>query len=484
MCFVCAAVCDSALSNDGFYDQMLKCPQTKLLLAAATSSIQSTNALLLDGGYLDGRSQPRQAKKMKLYHESNWGKMLKEEKEKLLDPDSKESKIFRNRFRVPYPIFLRLVQWTKSWYDKDDSVPGSRKSDCSIGAYDAVNNPSIPCELKVLGVLRILGRGICLDDVEELTNISKTTMHKFFHLWTKKFREHVTPEHVKIPETAMEIEEVLKPYEAVGFPGAMGCTDVVHIWWDKCPISLTNLYTGKEGYPTIAYEMTCDHSGRILYCTPGFYGSQNDKSIIRFDGLVTKLRSGSHAHVSYELFDESGEKYVVKDPYLLVDGGYHKWRHTITASRLNVDPDFILWRKRLESVRKDIENVFGKLKGRFRILKLPLSYHNKDDIDNIVHCVAGLHNMLHDWDDLSLWEKDVDWAGEDSYFDDEDESLTINGRRITRTTDYSIFGANYLRQRLVETRAEESATFFDLVNKLVTHFKVASSKNIVTWLRS
>jgi hypothetical protein len=72
--------------------------------------------------------------------------------------------------------------------------------------------------------------------------------------------------------------------EAVGFPGAIGCTDVVHLWWDKCPMSLTNFYTVKEGYPTIAYEMTCDHSGRILYCTLGFYGSQNDKSIIRFDG--------------------------------------------------------------------------------------------------------------------------------------------------------------------------------------------------------
>ncbi len=43
----------------------------------------------------------------------------------------------------------------------------------------------------------------------------------------------------------------MQQYAAVGFPGAIGCTDVVHIWWDRCPTSLINLYTGKEGYPTI-----------------------------------------------------------------------------------------------------------------------------------------------------------------------------------------------------------------------------------------
>ena len=136
--------------------------------------------------------------------------------------------------------------------------------------------------MKVLAVLRILGRGMCLDGIQELSGISSSTTRTFFHAWTKKFRETL-----RFPETSEEIEKVMQPYAAVGFPGAIGCTDVVHIWWDKCPTSLINIYTGKEGYPTIAYEMTCSHDGRILYCTPGFYGSQNDKSIIRFDGLIS-----------------------------------------------------------------------------------------------------------------------------------------------------------------------------------------------------
>jgi hypothetical protein len=29
----------------------------------------------------------------------------------LLNPESSASKLFRTRFRVPYPVFLKIVQW-------------------------------------------------------------------------------------------------------------------------------------------------------------------------------------------------------------------------------------------------------------------------------------------------------------------------------------------------------------------------------------
>ena len=42
----------------------------------------------------------------------------------------------------------------------------------------------------------------------------------------------------------------------------------------------------------------------------------------------------------------------IKGPYAIVDGGYHKWRHLMSASRLISDPDFVAWRERLESIHK------------------------------------------------------------------------------------------------------------------------------------
>ena len=57
-----------------------------------------------------------------------------------------------------------------------------------------------------------------------------------------------------------------------------------------CPAELRTLHTGKEGYPTIAYNVSVDHRGNVFFVTPGSYGSCNDKTIIRFDHHIDIIR--------------------------------------------------------------------------------------------------------------------------------------------------------------------------------------------------
>ena len=61
----------------------------------------------------------------------------------------------------------------------------------------------------------------------------------------------------------------------------------------------------------------------------------------------------------------------------------------------------------MESVRKDVECAFGVLKGRFRFLKLPIQFHDKEVIDDMFLTCVGLHNMLHLWDGRGEWEMGV-----------------------------------------------------------------------------
>ena len=87
---------------------------------------------------------------------STWGRML--QSERVTDPtDGKGWKLFRRRFRVPYPIFLQLVQMARASGEFTE-IP------------DAAGNPVAPLELKILAVLCVLGRGYCFDD--ELACIS------------------------------------------------------------------------------------------------------------------------------------------------------------------------------------------------------------------------------------------------------------------------------------------------------------------------
>ena len=43
--------------------------------------------------------------------------------------------------------------------------------------------------------------------------------------------------------------------------------------------------------PTVAYEVTVNHSGRVVYISTGHPGSRNDKTIVKTDKLVMDLKS-------------------------------------------------------------------------------------------------------------------------------------------------------------------------------------------------
>ena len=130
---------------------------------------------------------------------------------------------------------------------------------------------------------------------------------------------------------------------------------------DKCPAFLHNLFSGfvsnfflmfllktyylfwmhagKEGFPSIAYEMHCDHSGFITHVCAGVYGACNDKTIVRFDGFIQLLRAGKkYAHVGFKLFAVIGGAIVAvvhTGVYAICDGGYHMWKCTMSALSLS-----------------------------------------------------------------------------------------------------------------------------------------------------
>ena len=54
-------------------------------------------------------------------------------------------------------------------------------------------------------------------------------------------------------------------YKELGFPGEAGSVDCTHVRWGNRPAELANLYTDKEKVPTIAYEVTVDHTGKCLF---------------------------------------------------------------------------------------------------------------------------------------------------------------------------------------------------------------------------
>ena len=347
-------------------------------------------------------------------------------------------------YRVPFVLFRMLVEQTKGWYhyDETDNPTGIKET-------DAFGRPRIPVELLVLGVLRMLGRGYVLDGIKELSLISSTTMSTFFHRFNHETRRLLAPEWIKPPSSWQELAKTLRAYGFIGLPGCVGSFDVVHIWWDKCPTYLQNLFTGKEGFPTIAFQVHCLHNGWISWVCPGQYGSMNDKTVIRFDDYVSLIREGLYGKsIGYKLLSRvvtGGVSSVIStlftNVYEICDGGYHNWLSTISAAKRNFSQEGIAFRKRLESVRKDIECVFGRLKGRFRCLKIPIQLHKKEQIEDMFFVCCILQNMLLKFDGSDNWGKEHDWLNREfSDFTDQGEHWGVpkyNNEPLTPEHDSS-----------------------------------------------
>ncbi|CAN0385517.1 unnamed protein product, partial [Laminaria digitata] len=69
------------------------------------------------------------------------------------------------------------------------------------------------------------------------------------------------------------------------------------------------------------------------------------------------------------------------------------------------------WSRRVESVRKDIECCFGRLKGRWRLFKKGILFGSREKIDNAWFTACILHNMLHKKNGLDEMEEVSDWVG-------------------------------------------------------------------------
>ena len=276
--------------------------------------------------------------------------------------DKKGGQLFRRRFRVPFPVFLEMVKCTRenNWFSEGE---------------DAVGIKAAPLELKILAVLFVLGRGYCFDGVEKLCFISAEVLRVLFHKFCDLYSRKYFPVYCSPPTSEEDIAHTTGVYARLGLPGCNGSTYCVHIRWERCPAGVRSYHKGKEGYPTLSYEVTVDHTKRILAATIDHPGARNDKTVVKFDGFVTSINNGDlYKNETFELTNAEGDINVHKGLYLIVDGGYHKWRCLQCPMKHTSKIKEAQRSKLVESVGKDVECVFGILKGRYRCLKLPIFY--------------------------------------------------------------------------------------------------------------
>lgn len=347
-------------------------------------------------------SQSREAN----YWTGEWAKWMLDPRAK--EPGTFQFKQFRNKFRMPCKLFV------------EDFIPAVREHKIFPQKYNG--GKQIPVEIKCMIALRILGRGSYADDMSEMSKVKPSTCNHIFKTFVKNMAAKMFPVYVTPPKDD-HLRRVLDTYARLGFPGAVGSVDCTHIFWDKCPVALSNLCKGKEKFPSLSFEVVVDHDRRIHSCTDGFVGTAPDSVIVVNDEYCRSIAEGRFKDLKYSLYKEDGSFVTVEGGYLISDGGYPRhWMFQRPAHNA-VTERSVLWSEYLESVRKDVECTFGNLKQRFHFLKHFVKYHTAELMSNAMKTCCVLHNMLLAWDSGSRddWEcRREDWENIEADFYDKD----------------------------------------------------------------
>ena len=121
-------------------------------------------------------------------------------------------------------------------------------------------------------------------------------------------------------------------------------------------------------------------------------GTRNDKRISRTDHSLTNLLVPNLwlNSKNWQCVGMNGQKRNFFGTYLICAGGYHHWPCLMFPWKEGLpDSPLMKFSKKLESVCKDIEGVFGILKVKtFKRLR------RQDSIDNAFVTCCVLHNIL------------------------------------------------------------------------------------------
>ena len=182
------------------------------------------------------------------YNQSTWAIFIRDPD--IRDPAAPAGKLFWRRFRVPYPRYEKLFQMRLDMGFKSESK-------------DAFGRLGVPLQLKLLGILRVLGRATCFDGISELTMAHEETHRVFFHECCEKFASIYYQQYVYPPTTMEEMKKVSSVYERLGFPGYIGSVDCVNVISLK-PLSAISL-------KPISFSLCMPHT---INCSKYLYTNQ------------------------------------------------------------------------------------------------------------------------------------------------------------------------------------------------------------------
>lgn len=344
---------------------------------------------------------------------------------------------FRKTFRMARPLYNRIVNAVTN-----HSAYFQGNPDCS-------GREGISSLIKCTAAIRQLAYGVSASFLDEYMQISERTSRESLDNFCEVVMQIFGPEYLRKP-TVTDVEKLYRHHEAKhGFPGMLGSLDCTDWEWFGCPYAYKAQYVRRDHGPNpfILLEAVASQDLWIWHAFFGVAGSNNDINVLYQSPLFNDLKTGRAPEVP---FVANGVSYP--HGYYLVDGIYPELAPLVKTITEPADDDHkrILYKRKQESARKDIERAFGVLKKKWAIIANPTRKQNKNRIMNMMYTCIILHNMIRKYKKVAISPK---WFRDEAH---QPEDVLRNEEQVQRVMRWIRSSEEHqnLRHDLIEHLAQ------------------------------
>ncbi|CAH1979145.1 unnamed protein product [Acanthoscelides obtectus] len=221
-----------------------------------------------------------------------------------------------------------------------------------------------------------------------------------------------------IPNSQEEWYEVAKGFEEIwNFPNCLGALDGKHVVM-KAPRNKGSLYFNYKGTHSIVLMALVDAKYKFLYVDVGWNGQISDRGVYPNCSLSRALENNMlNMPKPRPLPGESEDV-----PFVVIsDDAFALTSYLLKPFPFKNQPGFNrVFNYRISRARRVVENAFGLISARFRVLRRPIDLP-PEKIKKIVLAICSLHNFL-------LTQKSsAHLYAPNGIFDTENDGNVING---------------------------------------------------------
>lgn len=306
--------------------------------------------------------------------------------------------MFRNYTRLTLPVFLEIL----------DSIR------TRITRQDTNMRMAIEPGLKLAVTLRYLATGDSYRSLSYAFRVGISTICRFLVEVCQAITEAYNLEAFPDDWTEDFWKGIADKFNTRwNMPHTMGALDGKHVAIKK-PKNTGSVYHNYKGFFSIPMLALVDADYRFLWVELGGVGHMSDAQIYLQSDLSKDLEDGSiNRPAPCPLTDDPEDTIPV--PYFIVsDDAFALKDYCLKPySRNSMQSSEIIFNYRLSRARRVVENAFGLLAQRFRIL-LRTCELKPDNVREVIQCCVTLHNILlqrlpppADAADMEDAEKDV-----------------------------------------------------------------------------